>query len=279
MFKKILCPIDLDVFSEPQLNFARSLARSQQAELVALHVIPMPIGLYDMVSLIELQKVADEYAKERAVQLCGNDVRLRFARGIVEHQIMEAAEQENCDLIVMPTHGYRGFKRFFFGSVFQAVVARSHKPVMALPPGYLEQGKVEFVKPNSILCAVDLEKGSEILIKFADQLAEEFQGKFTILHSVDFHKELLEMVVPPKLMELQEDTKAKILKTSASSPQAERILVEKGPANDQILKQSLETNARLVILGMHRKSRLRLRTTLYRTVAELGIPALCIPVE
>jgi nucleotide-binding universal stress UspA family protein len=279
MFKKILCPIDLDVFSQPQLNFTRGLARSQGAEVLALHVIAMPIGLYDMASLIELQRVADEYAKERAIQLCGNDVRLRFARGIVEHQITEAAEQENCDLIVMPTHGYRGFKKFFFGSVFQAVVAHSHKPVLALPPRYLEQGQPEYAKPDSILCAIDLDKGSEILIEFTEKLAGEFHGKFTILHSVDLHKELLEIVIPPKMIELQVDTKAKILDASPSSLRAERIIVEKGPAYDQILKQSLETNARLVILGMRRRSRLRLRTTLYRTVAELGIPALCLPVE
>jgi nucleotide-binding universal stress UspA family protein len=129
------------------------------------------------------------------------------------------------------------------------------------------------------LCAIDLDKGSEILIEFTEKLAGEFHGKFTILHSVDLHKELLEIVIPPKMIELQVDTKAKILDASPSSLRAERIIVEKGPAYDQILKQSLETNARLVILGMRRRSRLRLRTTLYRTVAELGIPALCLPVE
>jgi nucleotide-binding universal stress UspA family protein len=280
MYKRILCPIDLDVFTEPQLTFARGLARDQHAQLIALHVIPMPVvGLYDMASLMDLQKVADDYAREGVLQLCGTDIEPRFAHGIVEHQTMKIAKERNCDLIVMPTHGYRGFKKFFFGSVFQSVIARSEMPVMALPPHFLERGKAEFMKPDMILCAIDLEKGSEILIELSEKLAAEFKASFIVMHSVDLQKELLESVVPRRLIEFTEDVKAKILRESSGSGGAKQIIVEKGPAYDQIVKQAVEMNVGLVILGVAQKSPLRLRSTLYRTVAQLGMPALCVPVN
>lgn len=279
MFKKILCPIDVDSFAEPQLKFARSFARTQGAGLIALHVIPVTMGLYDTVSLIELQKVADDFARDKVKKLCGSDVNPLFSRGVVEHQINTTARENNCDLIIMPTNGYLGFKKFLFGSIFQAVVARSETPVLALPPRFLKEEEHDFVKPSMILCAIDLEKGSAKLIDISERLASEFQASFNVMHTLDLQKELLEMLVPPRLTEFKEDVKAKILKENPIAARAGEIIIEKGPAYDQIPKQTVENNIGLVILGVSRKSPFRQRSTLYRTVAQLTVPALCIPVD
>jgi nucleotide-binding universal stress UspA family protein len=50
-------------------------------------------------------------------------------RGDPATTIVEVAEQENCDLIVMGTHGRTGFARLLMGSVAEAVVRRANCPV------------------------------------------------------------------------------------------------------------------------------------------------------
>ena len=44
--------------------------------------------------------------------------------------IVEYAEQENVDLIVMGSHGMGGFRRFFFGSVTHKVALSTHKSIL-----------------------------------------------------------------------------------------------------------------------------------------------------
>lgn len=47
--------------------------------------------------------------------------------------VLEAADEVNADLIVVGTRGLRGARRLVLGSVSEAVVARSHRPVVVVP--------------------------------------------------------------------------------------------------------------------------------------------------
>lgn len=44
--------------------------------------------------------------------------------------ILETADQQNCDLIVMASHGHRGFTRLLLGSQANRVVTHSNRPVL-----------------------------------------------------------------------------------------------------------------------------------------------------
>ena len=51
---------------------------------------------------------------------------------MVSHAIIHAAEKNNCDLIVMASHGRRGIKRLLLGSETQHVLTHSSTPVLVL---------------------------------------------------------------------------------------------------------------------------------------------------
>ena len=55
-----------------------------------------------------------------------------FLKGIPADKILEYAEENNIDLIVMGTHGLTGMKRFLIGSVAEKVVRHSRVPVMVI---------------------------------------------------------------------------------------------------------------------------------------------------
>ncbi|MGH9870204.1 MAG: universal stress protein [Candidatus Polarisedimenticolia bacterium] len=90
-----------------------------------------PVDYYDM-----LEKAAEERARhavERAsADLKGTDLRVtgEVIRGLPKEAILHEAERWVADLIVLGSHGYRGIKRIWLGSVSQAVAAHAHCSVM-----------------------------------------------------------------------------------------------------------------------------------------------------
>jgi len=51
---------------------------------------------------------------------------------MVSHAIITASEKNDCDLIVMASHGRRGIKRLLLGSETQHVLTHSSTPVLVL---------------------------------------------------------------------------------------------------------------------------------------------------
>jgi len=51
---------------------------------------------------------------------------------MVSQAIITAAENNDCDLIVMASHGRRGFKRLLLGSETQHVLTHTSTPVLVL---------------------------------------------------------------------------------------------------------------------------------------------------
>ncbi len=141
MFKKILLPTDGSELGVFATRAAVQLAKSQGAQVVGVYVIdPFPyIGIGDA-SAIGLQaylteaKGAAGQALDMLRQACEADG-VAFAgdtieRNVVYEGIIETAEAEGCDLIVMGSHGRQGVKALILGSVAQKVLTHAKVPVL-----------------------------------------------------------------------------------------------------------------------------------------------------
>jgi len=72
--------------------------------------------------------------------------------GQPEQEIVNIAKQEQADLIVIATHGQRGWRRFLFGSVAEKVVRWAERPVLVIHgPFEGEEEKKVFVKNQARL--------------------------------------------------------------------------------------------------------------------------------
>jgi nucleotide-binding universal stress UspA family protein len=141
MFKKILLPTDGSELGVFATRAAVSLAKSQGAQVIGVYVIdPFPyIGIGDA-SAIGLQaylteaKTAAGVALEVARTACvaagvpfsGDTIE----RNVIYEGIIETAEAEGCDLIVMGSHGRQGVKALILGSVAQKVLTHAKMPVL-----------------------------------------------------------------------------------------------------------------------------------------------------
>lgn len=61
-------------------------------------------------------------------------VESKVLTGDISEEIMGYAKNNGCDLIIMGTHGYKGFERIIFGSVADKVVKNACCPVLTINP-------------------------------------------------------------------------------------------------------------------------------------------------
>ena len=149
--KKILYATDLSKNSSYAFLYATDLARRHDARIVILHAIePIPpyveayAGITDETkrkqqeeTVEEIKKLLLGFCKKAEAQIGSPCVELvskiLVPRGHAPEEILNAANEEGCDVIVLGTHGKGFLAHTFLGSVSSAVLHRTRKPVFIIP--------------------------------------------------------------------------------------------------------------------------------------------------
>lgn len=144
MFKRILLPTDGSPLAERAAAYGLKLAAATGARAVALYASPpfetptgfefvptplVPVELYEKSAKAAAERYLGAIAKraEKAGVAC-ETVHVRSLAP--EQAIVETATARRCDLVVIGSHGYGGFKQLFLGSVTTRVLATSTVPVL-----------------------------------------------------------------------------------------------------------------------------------------------------
>ncbi len=136
-FRNILCPVDFDDNSMEALDTAANLARESNGTVFVLHVVPMILAPTGMPVYVDLYKGQEEAARAKLLEiahkrLAGLKYELLIHTGEPAGTILNAEKKLDADLVVMATHGRRGFKRFFLGSIAELVLRESICPVLTV---------------------------------------------------------------------------------------------------------------------------------------------------
>lgn len=138
MYDNILVPTDGSEGMEAVIEHASNLAEIHDATLHALYVAnTASLSDLPMESSWEGVNSALRQQGERAVELVEQTVgELPVETGIVEgspsKEIVSYADEEDCDVIVMGTHGRSGVDRLLLGSVAERVVRSAPVPVLTV---------------------------------------------------------------------------------------------------------------------------------------------------
>ena len=137
--KVILYATDVSEPSRFAFSLAYSLARDHGARLIVLNVIPA--GTYEIIDLAQLGLGESERQFEdeirhglRQLQPPDNHVSMdyKLAKGDPAKSIVKVAQDTQCDLIVLGTHGRSGLRRVLMGSVAEHVLRVAPCPVLVL---------------------------------------------------------------------------------------------------------------------------------------------------
>jgi len=149
--KKILYATDLSKNSSYAFLFATDMARRHDAKIVILHVLESippymesDAGITDEMkwkqrdeTIEELKEHLQGFCKKAEAQIglpCVELVsKIIVPRGHPPEEILNAANEEGCDVIVLGTHGKGFLTHTFLGSVSNAVLHRTRKPVFIIP--------------------------------------------------------------------------------------------------------------------------------------------------
>ena len=139
MFKKIAVALDGSDAAHQAFNVALRLAQAEHAELGICSVVdPIVIGgtcppspamdvvIRDME--IEARRLVSD-GVERADK-AGLRASGQARSGVPAFEVLRYADRFGADLIVMGTHGRRGFQHFLMGSVAEVVLRESSVPVL-----------------------------------------------------------------------------------------------------------------------------------------------------
>lgn len=143
---RILVPIDFSDCSRAALEYAQTLAKTFDATIDLIHVWEVPpyippeamVGVpgHDTQTLADVAHGTAEQEMQRFVkELEGGGVHVQrtlLDSGDPGRTIVEVAEKEGYDMIVLGTHGRTGLSHLLMGSVAERVVRHSSRPVLTV---------------------------------------------------------------------------------------------------------------------------------------------------
>jgi len=188
--KKILWATDFSDEGQEAFLYALNFAKAFKASLVALHVVPdFSSALYNASLVIrgELARRVNFIKKEAKKKLesikkaKGISFKIIVKEGSPSKRIIEIAEEEKADLIVIGKRGLSAVEKLFIGSVANHVLRNSSVPVL------ITKKRKEKPEVKKILIPTDFSPQEEMEREYAWKLAKGFEANLTLLHVLELH--------------------------------------------------------------------------------------------
>ena len=292
--KRILCPVDFSEFSIRAYHYALSLAEHYRSELVVQHTVELsryPFADYvaSTGDYAQFCRALGESGKDRLREFVKQNAHDKIQPELVVHEgaapdcIVSLAQTRKADLIVMGTHGRRGYDRLVLGSVTNRVMRKTPCPVLAIckPPlvsTATGEGQHPIHRLKQILFCTDFSENSEVALQYAISATTEYDAELTLLHVMEdapsparteesvsaVTKELDKLIPPQQRMALRIKTAVRI-----------------GKPYQQIIQLILEAQIDTVIMGVRGRGALDLAvfgSTTYRVMQLGSCPVLAVHV-
>lgn len=275
--KNILFPVDFSDRCRGGGRLVEIFAGHFDAEITMLHVVEPPT--YSDIAIDNTPIAQRELEGYLASEMKHYTVRRVLAHGDAALRITEYANSGRFDLVMMPTHGYGGFRRLVLGSVTARVLDHVNAPVCtgvhmeSVPP-------LERIEIRTILCAIDLGRQSCAAMRVAGALAEEFGARLHLLHALpagnespaigydqDWKAELIH----------QANARINALQESSGVGNAE-VIVATDDAPRAVHDAAIELDANLVVIGRSVRQGVlgRLRANAYSIIRQSPCPVISV---
>jgi nucleotide-binding universal stress UspA family protein len=199
--------------------------------------------------------------------------------GPADRAILRGVEVIRPDLLVMGTHGRRGYNRFLMGSTTEKVVRQTPIPVLvardgsAAPQDLAHRHGTEI---RRILCAADRPLFPGAALPSVAELARTLGADLVALHSLEVPGWLGEAPVTTR-QEAKEELRELVARHALDL--RTKIIVTEGPAYQRILEAAATEQADLIVVGGRQpKSEAPVfGSTAIRVMRHARCPVLAIP--
>ena len=291
--ERILCPVEPSDVSAKAYRYAQSIAAHYHAPLIAQNIIELTqnVAAFYTPSMPVFEEFSDSLVAH------GLAVLHQFvdgSGGVIQPEcivqanfsaadaILSLAETRAISLIVIGTHGWRGFDHLMLGSVTERVLRHASCPVLAVrptAPGSNHPGAPDEPVPiRRVLCCVDFSAHSRRALDYALSTASAYSAEVTVLHVLDHVAESADVA---QETDAAIDDLAKLLPPAAPGSTKTHLEVRLGKPYREILDLASEMKADLIVTGVRGRNSLDLAvfgSTTYRVIQLGPVPVLTVPI-
>jgi nucleotide-binding universal stress UspA family protein len=243
--KRILVPTDFSETGLLAIDHAAFMARLFKAHLYMLHVIESfeyAYSEYEPELLVKdaegVQDVITEKLERLAASL-GNEYGIHVSalvnNGRPAMGVAEVVKDNDIDLIIMGTHGAKGFEELIIGSNAHKVVSHSSCPVITI------QATAKSIGFTNIVMPIDNSLHSRQKVDYVIELAKKYGSRIHILGLLDSDEEAEERKFTIKLDSVENVIKNSELPYTRKLVKGYNVAVE-------AMKYSEEVNADLLVI-------------------------------
>ncbi len=258
-YRKILVAYDGSEAGKNALKQAIKLVREEEASLGVLSVLPVYEGNIEFIGVKDIENVlggpteklkAEVNALAAAAE--GASVAVSVERGKAYERIVETAEEEEYDLIVMGRRGISRSARMLLGSVTSRVIGHSRKDVLVIP-------RDASLAWNKIVLAVDDSECSVAAVDGAVYFAKQHNGGIQVVSAVDFADEFFAQVPEAREQVLGKARTVldKVKEITAKEGVAAEMTLREGNPYEVVVEVAEEYDAEAIFMGSHGRKGLK----------------------
>jgi nucleotide-binding universal stress UspA family protein len=255
---RILVAVNASITSDAALRWVARLCQIAPCDVIVGQIAWPPeeharLGFAGPISLTELdpdiQQVLRRELRSKAHRYLGDnfDIRVRQGFGIPAIHLLQLADDERVDLIVVGSHQRHGLSRLWHGSVSRTVLAQARMNVACVPVAAAASEHLPRPIVANVVAATDLSELGNRAVAHAYALVHDY-GTVNLIHVADGHDKV---ETPDVLSELR-----KLVPQNADARGIEtNVKILPGPDVAQAIYSEAERlGADLICIGTHGRS-------------------------
>lgn len=281
-YRKILVAIDGSESSKNALRQAIKLANSEKCWITVVSVIPPyegDLGLTAIGNIIEAMKQPCEKALFEAMEIAKAEralIKTVCEEGDIYERIVDLADAENCDLIVMGRRGMHHLERAFVGSVTARVIGHSQRDILVVPENTAIGWK-------GIFLTTDGSKYSAAATDSAINFAKSYGGEIKVVSVVDVTEEFMARA-PGAVEDLVKKAKGfveDVKKKAEAQGVKTETFVREGEPYKVVTNLAKEYDSNVIVVGSHGRSgfrRLLMGSVTEKVIGHAPCPVLVVKI-
>jgi len=257
-YKKLLVAVDGSETSVHSLRESFKLATNEKSWITVVSVIPPYEGDLEISAIGNIREAVRkpcEIALKKAEELAKTEralIKTVCEEGIIHERIVDLADSENAQLIVMGRSGKKKIERALVGSTTARVIGHSQRDILVVPEG-------SPVGWNTILIATDGSAYSKEAARRAIDFAQSYGGQLKVVSVVDvpteFYAEAPEIV--EKMTEKAHGFVDEVKEMAEDSGIPCETFVREAAAFEAIIGLAQEKKIDIIVVGSHGRTGLK----------------------
>jgi len=191
MFEHILIPLDGSSLAECVLPHGLAMAGALGARATVLQVVEQPKAAGRMRAIDPLEwhyseAQAGAYLQEVGERLrrAGLPTMQSLLQGDAAERVIDHAQAEGADLILLSSHGRSGLSGWNVSSVVQKILARAYISILLIPAYHPSTTAISTLRYERILVPLDGSQRAECALPVAGALAARHDSQLILTHVV-----------------------------------------------------------------------------------------------